>query len=251
MSWHCSQALVAAFSEVTCSECAPSARSNTTPMPETYYWPDKTTEHSRLSRFGMTSAPLTADRGEELLTSYLAAFPARISASPATATASMECEAGSGWKCEGSFVKYDPGASTWRTRQCSLLGGLEEFSETWPNWGSMRDGECLEHTTPTLPTSDRGSGFWPTPVASMAKGSSPASLTRKNGRDRSKDRLDHAIMASDGGPLNPQWVEWLMGWPIGWTDLKPLETVKFREWQQQHSICSAPDGSISEPQLRE
>ena len=22
-----------------------------------------------------------------------------------------------------------------------------------------------------------------------------------------------------GGKLNPQWVEWLMGFPIGWTDL--------------------------------
>jgi DNA (cytosine-5)-methyltransferase 1 len=28
------------------------------------------------------------------------------------------------------------------------------------------------------------------------------------------------------GQLNPPWVEWLMGWPIGWTDLKPLGTVK-------------------------
>jgi hypothetical protein len=29
------------------------------------------------------------------------------------------------------------------------------------------------------------------------------------------------------GQLNPMWVEWLMGWPIGWTDLKPLGTDKF------------------------
>ena len=27
------------------------------------------------------------------------------------------------------------------------------------------------------------------------------------------DRIDHAVMASDGGQLNPAWVEWLMGWP--------------------------------------
>jgi hypothetical protein len=45
-------------------------------------------------------------------------------------------------------------------------------------------------------------------------------------------------MASDGGQLNPEWVEWLMGWPVGLTALKPLETDKFHEWQQQHSICS-------------
>ena len=29
-----------------------------------------------------------------------------------------------------------------------------------------------------------------------------------------------------GGQLNPTWVEWLMGWPIGWTDLDVLETDK-------------------------
>jgi hypothetical protein len=76
---------------------------------------------------------------------------------------------------------------------------------------------------------------WPTPVASMSKGGSPASLTRKSGADRSNDRLDHAVMASGGGQLNPNWVEWLMGWPIGHTGLKPLETGKYQEWLRQHS----------------
>tara|TARA_S200002703_G_scaffold5417_1_gene6291 strand:+ start:702 stop:1463 length:762 start_codon:yes stop_codon:yes gene_type:complete len=37
-----------------------------------------------------------------------------------------------------------------------------------------------------------------------------------------------------GGQLNPDWVEWLMGWPIGWTDLGPLVMDRFQEWQQQH-----------------
>lgn len=77
---------------------------------------------------------------------------------------------------------------------------------------------------------------WPTPVASMSKGSSPAALTRRSKASRENDRLDHAVMASDGGQLNPPWVEWLMGWPIGWTELKPLEMGRFREWQDQHSI---------------
>ena len=39
---------------------------------------------------------------------------------------------------------------------------------------------------------------------------------------------------SVGGQLNPVWVEWLMGWPQGWSGLEPLETAKFHEWQQQH-----------------
>jgi hypothetical protein len=37
-----------------------------------------------------------------------------------------------------------------------------------------------------------------------------------------------------GGTLNPNWVEWLMGWPPGWSDLKPLEMDKFQKWQEQH-----------------
>lgn len=39
----------------------------------------------------------------------------------------------------------------------------------------------------------------------------------------------------DGGQLNPDWVEWLMGFPIGWTALKPLATRKFQKWYELHS----------------
>jgi DNA (cytosine-5)-methyltransferase 1 len=35
------------------------------------------------------------------------------------------------------------------------------------------------------------------------------------------------------GQLNPTWVEWLMGWPLEWTDLKPLEMDKSLSVQQQ------------------
>ncbi|MGV4658308.1 hypothetical protein ACRULD_31735 [Burkholderia pseudomallei] len=93
---------------------------------------------------------------------------------------------------------------------------------------------------PTLAMMAR-KGMWPTPCASASKGSSPAALKRKSGKDRSNDRIDHAVMASDGGQLNPEWVEWLMGWPIGHTALEPLETAKYREWLQQHSPFSSDD----------
>jgi len=55
-----------------------------------------------------------------------------------------------------------------------------------------------------------------------AQGQQPCVLTRKNGKDRSNDRRDHALQASEGsGALNPPWVEWLMGFPTGHTDLQP------------------------------
>ena len=79
MSWLFSRVLVEEFLEVISSVGEPSARSNGNPIPQAYCAPDKMTGFFRLSRFGMTYAPLTANRGEELLTLYLAGFPARTS----------------------------------------------------------------------------------------------------------------------------------------------------------------------------
>jgi hypothetical protein len=41
-----------------------------------------------------------------------------------------------------------------------------------------------------------------------------------------------------GGQLNPTWVEWLMGWPLGWTDCAASVTAKYREWCRSHGIFS-------------
>jgi len=41
-------------------------------------------------------------------------------------------------------------------------------------------------------------------------------------------------VAAPGGQLNPDWVEWLMGWPIGWTDSNASGTGKFRRWLNSH-----------------
>jgi hypothetical protein len=37
-----------------------------------------------------------------------------------------------------------------------------------------------------------------------------------------------------GGKLNPMWVEWLMGWPLGWTDCAASATDKFQQWRRSH-----------------
>lgn len=79
---------------------------------------------------------------------------------------------------------------------------------------------------------------FPTPSVAMGKGSSENALTRIDGRSRLRNRLDYWV-ERDGrnGRLNPDFVEWVMGWPIGWTALAPLGMDKFREWQRQHSSC--------------
>jgi hypothetical protein len=74
---------------------------------------------------------------------------------------------------------------------------------------------------------------WPTPRVCDYKGGGQQ-MIRKDGKSR-MDQLCFNVEYQETGRLNPTWVEWLMGWPLEWTDLKPLETDKCQEWQQQHS----------------
>ncbi len=239
MSWLFSQALVEEYSAATCSDGEPSAQWNVMPTPQGFWRNDKMMDASRLSQFGPTLRLLTDDHGEAVLTSFLAAFPARTPALQGGAKALTESAAASGLSSLESLAKYDRATSLWKTPQLSLLGDWELYSETWPRWGSMRNGECWVQLTwaPLMTATVSGSSErFPTPTVAMRRGSSEGALTRKNGRSRANDRLDYAVeKCGRNGRLNPPWVEWLMGWPIGWTALQPLATARFREWQQQHS----------------
>ena len=135
--------------------------------------------------------------------------------------------------------------------------------QTLPRWGLMRDGECWEQPTLALRIRGTESGLWPTPTCNMVSGgpnhNSPQVLAGKHGinlagavmkwgtpkaqdsrhamTDRGKSNLGEQVAGLHGGKLNPTWVEWLMGWPLEWTDLKPLGMGKFQQWQQQHGSC--------------
>lgn len=61
-----------------------------------------------------------------------------------------------------------------------------------------------------------------------------------NGAPSQMVRNSKPLNAVVGGPLNPDWAEWLMGWPIGWTDLLAPATDKYRQWCASHGISSAP-----------
>ena len=282
MSWLFSQALVEEYlgdTSLDGEQSAPLSGNNTQ---QAYCAPDKMTDFSRLSRFGMTYKPLTEDRGEELLTSYLAAFHAKtLVQQKEKVMDSTESDQDSGEKWLGSFTKYDQDSSLWKTHQHSLVGDLEEFSETWPRWGLMRGGECWEQQMLAHLTNETESGYWPTPTASMmpcegtvrimrkawengrvsleeasviagkdvrkAQGKVPMWRTPDTGAGGTSGLLKKGITHREngqpiqvrladqvGGKLNPTWVEWLMGWPLGWTDLKPLATDKFQRWLDAH-----------------
>ena len=97
MSWLFSQALVEEYLEDICSDGEQYAPLSGPLIQQAYCSPDKMTEFSRLSRFGMTFKPLTADRGEELLTLYLAGSRVRTSA-PQGGGAGIEGSRSGMWK---------------------------------------------------------------------------------------------------------------------------------------------------------
>ncbi len=92
-----------------------------------------------------------------------------------------------------------------------------------PGMATLGQKVAMEHGGQSTPQT------YPTPRCFMHKDA----LT-----DRGKSNLGEVInekeQVTKTGQLNPSWVEWLMGWPIGWTDLRPLETDKFRSVQLWH-----------------
>ena len=69
--------------------------------------------------------------------------------------------------------------------------------------------------------------YLPTPTAS-SYGSNQGGAAGRVGKKRK------SLAGILGGPENPEFREWLMGFPIGWTDLRPLAMVRFRQWLSAH-----------------
>lgn len=114
--------------------------------------------------------------------------------------------------------------------------GLETVVNMWPtpkasDWNKR--GNVSPHPRNGLAGAVMN---FPTPTASDANKWSNESLEERQTKGR-QVRLNTAVApeGGNGGRLNPDWVEWLMGWPIGWTGLKPLEMDKFQLWLKAHS----------------
>ena len=248
-----------------CSGGEPSALSKPTPTPQAYSCGDRTTATWRRFPSGMTCAPLTACRGEALLTWCLAASRARTSALPVLAPGLTARSRGCGRRWPASLARFDRASSSWRTPQLSLLEGSVEFLATWPRWGSMRSGECWERGTLAPTTSATGSGLLPTPTTqgndlcqSMQRWPRHRNLARKllptptahnakeTGAPSEAQRNAPTLGSIAGGTLNPEWIEWRMGWPIGWTDCAPLETGRFRQWLRLHGACCSVERGHSD-----
>ena len=192
---------------------------------------------------------------------------AKTSAQREKARGLQESAASYSTKLPDLLANWDQDTSSWRTSQLCLVEGLTKFSGLWPRSGMMRSGIAYQ-LPPLAPlTGETESGLWPTPTRHNAKEMGyPAEYTRKSvglgsivlrktlwptpsasdNRDRGnlsspaiasrvkkgKQLMLSMVVSDKSGSLNPTWVEWLMGFPTGWTALKPSETPSSRKFQK-------------------
>lgn len=138
------------------------------------------------------------------------------------------------------------------SKSCGRLGCLERMLLTSSIWHSTmcfltwrlratKQGRLwFQLAASELRTKDTDLQSWPTPTAMDAK----RWLAKRYRKDATGTRsmlLSQKVnyLAGGAGPLNPEWVEWLMGFPIGWTELSVSETPSS---QRNSSLSSTTSG---------
>lgn len=154
----------------------------------------------------------------------------------------------SGSKCSGSSEEPDPLFASLKMFLLSEFGARTECSLTWKNQGTPLGLSWWALSMPEPPIGGNALGLWPTPKASpsgpdyarmnrLGSGGddlatavarmmfpSPAARDWRSGKGRKDNGHTPQLPEVIGGQLNPPWVEFLMGFPIGHTELKPSET---------------------------
>src|ERR1043165_1669593 len=130
---------------------------------------------------------------------------------------------GSGQPWPMSSPSCGPPSSSVRT---SSVTGPVTSDLSWPTLHRLatKPGPALSALARWAPhTHGPGCSSWPTPKASDAgRGSlTPAGIARRAERTNTGLSIPDVI----GGQPNPEWIEWLMGFPAGWTDCGPSETL--------------------------
>jgi len=266
MSYIYSQALAAEYLVACSSDTALCVPWKLNPTVNLFLSNDKMTDYSRLSRYGMTLGLLTATNGMALLTWYQEDFLAKTSVLPETVQALPVKNPHSGSKCSESFGMYNPNTSSWRTPP-DLFGMDSTLSSAdFPKSGTMQSGVCWGRTMSERTTTANAAGYLPTPTVSGNNNRKGVSKTSGDGlatwvrkqyyptpqasdvkRTGSLHDQCRNMRSGNGGRLNPEFVEWLMCVPIGWTDLKDSATLKSRSVRgRRGTFCTKELGKNKE-----
>jgi hypothetical protein len=151
-------------------------------------------------------------------------FPARTSPLLEKGLALKESVQGYGQSSPVLLAKYDQDTQSWKTSRLYVGGDSEEFSETWPRSGMTRNGTA--YRLPPLVRLMRGieSGLLPTPTAScgihlkFSQSSVKKAYKKRIGLSFSMSITELSTLYF-GQKINPTFVEEMMGYPEGWSDL--------------------------------
>lgn len=144
----------------------------------------------------------------------------------------MEQDQDYGLSSYASFAQYDPNMRLWKMSQGCLFEGWGWYSEAWPKSGMMQSGKCYPQPCLVDTTEDYAFTLWPTPQAVDYKESFRSLKTLKHQFDNHQIKwpmiilMNHYSQTEEYGQAHPEFGEWLMGLPIGYTDLKQSATAK-------------------------
>jgi DNA (cytosine-5)-methyltransferase 1 len=155
-------------------------------------------------------------------------YRAKIEAGEMTETEAEAILGKSVWEAQGAIPMMWPtptvdDASNVNPKPNRFRGLVAAVNETWPtptasDWkgrgpNSKQQGlsEVVKYPTP-LASGGGGTGHW-----------NKIENLYLDGQVTYEEKM--AMQAGNGGRLNPTWVEWLMGFPTGWTDLEDLGTL--------------------------
>jgi len=103
----------------------------------------------------------------------------------------------------------------------------------WPTPTRRNPPDCPAERKRHTPGLESAVRMFQTPTANEDAAGRPGAKMQKmlgNSPDIRNDAKGDLLP----GTLNPTWVEWLMGWPPEWTDLKPSATDKYLNAQPKH-----------------
>ena len=190
--------------------------------------------------------------GEQLNDLTLFAVDTPVSPSPQQAKEKEQTTHDtSGPGSEMPLAHYDQSTQSWRMSEDISLWGEYKSLESLPKSGMTRSGVLYQQPEWVRPTDASELSSWPTPIASSGMSEDISTVRKRLDKGKPyKGRLIEAVakwptpttidagnplpprkknrsggqkpplVSVVGGKLNPEWVEWLMGFPPGWTDLE-------------------------------
>ena len=259
MASHCSVELEESILPSTIG-CSPLPIAKSIDMPKRFFCPEWPRGNSLLRQFGMTSKPLMDQPLEDKSTSSTGGFPVKTSALQALAQAWTASEAAyfsrsHAWPLKSSPLFYS-------LKMCPLLPREDstELPKPLPRSGMIVAGKLYPLRRLERSTVETVGFYWPTPTARDHKDNGSKSEYRRKSppltamallptptaraapdcpaeRRRDSPSLEcvaNMQQSTSGKRLCPRFVELLMGYRTGHTELNPLGTQWFHSKLKNH-----------------